>query len=148
MGAHQLLDLAAPAEHSGKPPNSDLQVAQLHVVPSPQRDPLEGTHGVPVQKKTWNGGAHGVHQAGERLNLQRVRIPREWFIGDSTQHSLRVQTYLQGGAHNDQQVRFGEILSVEEILLREVLSKKHHVRFDGGGTEGADGHFITHDGRL
>lgn len=68
--------------------------------------------------------------------------------GDSPWGWLRVQAYLQGGAHDDQQVRSGEILRVEEILLREVFSKKHHVRFDRGGAERADGHSIAHDGRL
>lgn len=37
---------------------------------------------------------------------------------------------------------------MEEILLREVLSKKHHVWFDGGGAERARGDVVVHYGSL
>lgn len=69
LSPHQLFNVIAPAEHFSKPPHCDFQVSELHVVPSPQWDLLEGTHSVPVQEETWDSGAHGVHQAGERLDL-------------------------------------------------------------------------------
>lgn len=37
---------------------------------------------------------------------------------------------------------------MKEVLLREVLPEEHHVRFDRGGAEGADGNLVVHDGVL
>lgn len=74
LSPHQLFYLIVPAEHFSKPPYCVLQVTQLHVVSSPQWDLLKGTHSMPVQEKTWNSGAHRVHQAGKRLDLKQIFV--------------------------------------------------------------------------
>lgn len=52
--------------------------------------------------------------------------------------------YLQRGAHNEEQVCFGEVFCVQRILLRKILSKKHNIRFHCCGTECAYGDVVIH----
>lgn len=57
---------------------------------------------------------------------------------------LKFNVYLQRRAHNDEQVSFWEIFSVQEILLRKVFSEKHNIRFDRCGTKCAYGDVVIH----
>lgn len=57
---------------------------------------------------------------------------------------LNFNVYLQRRAHNDEQISFWEIFSVQEILLRKVLSEKHNIRFDRCGTKCAYGDVVIH----
>lgn len=68
---HQLLDFAVPAEHFSKLPHRVCQVAQLHMISSPQWDPLKGADGVSIQQEARNSGAHRIYQTGKRLDLEK-----------------------------------------------------------------------------
>lgn len=68
---HKVFDLCAPSQDFSKPLHRVHQVAQLHVVGSPEWGPHKGAHSVPVEQETRHRRPDCIHQAGKRLNLEQ-----------------------------------------------------------------------------
>lgn len=59
-----------------------------------------------------------------------------------------LRAYLQGGSHDDQEVRQREVFQILQELMRQLLPEEHNVRLDHTFAGGAAGNFPAHHVRL